>query len=67
VQRKFKQQFEVRKKPSVVTLADLDEISGWLGTYRERMARARTEDQRELANPVVLWDDSSSQRQAELA
>ena len=65
--RKFKQQFEIRKKPSVVTIADPDEIRECLGTYHERIGLARTEDQRELANDMLLWHDRSPQRHAQLA
>ena len=66
--RKVKQaQLQEDPLPNVESMTDLVEISVWLGTYRERMRIARSEDQQELANNVKRWDDRMLQRRAELA
>ena len=66
--RKVKQaQLQEDPPPNVESMTDLVEISVWLGTYRERMRIARSEDQQELANNVKRWDDRMLQRRAELA
>jgi hypothetical protein len=53
--------------PNIDSVSDLVEISVWLGTYRERMRIARSEDQDELAKEVRRWNDHLLQRRAELA
>ena len=43
-------QQHLQQEPSNInSITDLVEISMWLGTYRERMRLARSEDQQELA------------------
>ena len=56
-----------RQEPEVDSITDLVEISGWLGTYRERMRIALTDDQPEPANRMGRWNDRLLQRRAELA
>jgi hypothetical protein len=64
--RKVKQpQFDIRREPSGVPMTDLIEISGWLGTYRERMRLANNGDHREFANEMRHWIDPSLQRRIE--
>jgi hypothetical protein len=46
---------------------DLEEISSWLGTYKERLRRARAEEREGLVGDVRKWDDRLAQRRAELA
>jgi hypothetical protein len=53
--------------PNIDSVSDLAEISVWLGTYRERMRIARSEDQNELAEDVRRWNAHLLQRRAELA
>jgi hypothetical protein len=68
--RKVKQrQLEIPEEssPDVDSVTELVEISVWVGTYRERMRVARTEDQAELANTLRRWNDRWLQRRAELA
>ena len=51
--RKVKQaQLQEDPPPNVESITDLVEISVWLGTFRERMRLARTEDPQELTNGV---------------
>jgi hypothetical protein len=68
--RKVKQARPSRQEgppPNIDSVSDLVEISVWLGTYRERMRIARSEDQDELAKEVRRWNDHLLQRRAELA
>ncbi len=59
---------KVRPAPHELSLVtDLDEICEWLGTYRERLRRARPEEQPELISHVRQWSDRLQQRRAELA
>jgi hypothetical protein len=54
-------------RPNIDSIHDLVEITGWLGTYRERLRLARHEDRQELAADVVRWTDRLKQRRAELS
>jgi hypothetical protein len=66
--RKVEQlQFDIRRESSGVSITDLNEIGGWLGTYRERMRLAGSKDHQELANEMRRWSDPSLQPTAELA
>jgi hypothetical protein len=65
--RKIKLRIDIRHEPDFDSITDLVEISGWLGTYRERMRIARTDDQAELASRTGRWNDRLLQRRAELA
>jgi len=61
-------QQHLQQEPSNVdSITDLVEISVWLGTYRERMRLARSEDQQELADNARRWNARLAQRRAELA
>jgi hypothetical protein len=49
-------QQHLQQEPSNIdSITDLVEISVWLGTYRERMRLARSEDQQELADNARHW------------
>jgi hypothetical protein len=61
-------QQHLQQEPSNInSITDLVEISMWLGTYRERMRLARSEDQQELADNARRWSDRLVQRRAKLA
>ena len=53
--------------PNVESVSDLVEITRWLGTYRERLRLASTDNQPELANHMRRWKDRLLQRRAEPA
>jgi len=66
--RKVQQlQFDIRRESSGVSITDLNEIGGRLGTYRERMRLAGSKDRQELANDMRRWSDPSLRHGAELA
>jgi hypothetical protein len=46
---------------------DLEEISSWLGTYKERLRLARDRNEPGLTQDVRRWTDRLDQRRAELA
>jgi hypothetical protein len=56
-----------RAVPDLGAVTDLDEISEWLGTYRDRLRLAHPEEQPELTSHVRRWSDRLQQRRAELA
>ena len=61
-------QQHLQLKPSNIdSITDLVEISVWLGTYRERMRLAHSEDQQELAGNARRWNARLAQPRAELA
>jgi hypothetical protein len=61
------QQHQQQEPSNINSITDLVEISMWLGTYRERMRLAQSEDQQELADNAGRWSDRLVQRRAELA
>lgn len=54
-------------EPYVVSLDSLEEISGWLGTFRERLRQARSEEQESVAGVVVELEARYVLRRAELS
>jgi outer membrane PBP1 activator LpoA protein len=54
-------------EPHVDSVTDLAEICGWLGTYRERLRKARDEDRQQVTNGVTRWTVRYQQRRSELA
>ena len=57
----------VGQEPHADTVTDLDEICGWLGTYRERLKEARAEDRQGLTGDLTRWTIRYQQRRSELA
>jgi hypothetical protein len=55
------------RPPNIDSVTDLVEITGWLGTYRERLRLARAEDRQELAADVRRWTDPLHQRRGDLS
>jgi hypothetical protein len=53
--------------PDVPTIDSLEEISGWLGTFRERLRVARAEDRAEVAGTLQQLDARLELRRAELS
>jgi hypothetical protein len=51
----------------VPTIDSLDEIAGWLGTFRERLRLASTEDRADVAVVVDQLEARFRQRRAELS
>jgi hypothetical protein len=51
----------------VPAIDSLDEIAGWLGTFRERLRLASTEDRAEVAVVVERLEARFRQRRAELS
>ena len=51
----------------VPTIDSLEEISGWLGTFRERLRVARAEDQTQVAQVVKQLEARYQVRRAELS
>jgi hypothetical protein len=51
----------------VPTIDSLDEISGWLGTFRERLRAARGEDRAGVAAVVQQLEARYQTRRVELA
>jgi hypothetical protein len=45
----------------------LDEISGWLGTFRERLYRARDEERPQVAAVIQQLETRYQSRRAELS
>jgi hypothetical protein len=54
-------------EPYVPALDSLEEISGWLGTFRERLRQARTEEQARVAAVVDQLEARYLMRRAELS
>jgi hypothetical protein len=54
-------------QPFVSALDSLEDISGWLGTFRERLRQARTEDRPGLASVVLELEARYVLRRAELS
>lgn len=53
--------------PTVPSLESLDEISAWLGTFRERLRLARQEDRPRLDATMKELEIHYQQRRAELS
>ena len=53
--------------PYVPALDGLEEISGWLGTFRERLRQARSDEQERVAEVVVQLEARYVLRRAELS
>jgi hypothetical protein len=51
----------------VPAIDSLEEICGWLGTFRERLRIARTEDRAQVAVVVQQLEARYQQRRAELS
>jgi hypothetical protein len=51
----------------VPAIESLEEISGWLGTFRERLRVARIEDQTQVAQVVKQLEARYQMRRAELS
>jgi hypothetical protein len=51
----------------VPTIDSLNEISGWLGTFRERLNQARSEDRARVAAIVERLEARYQHRRAELS
>jgi hypothetical protein len=61
-------QQHLQQEPSNIdSITDLVEISVWLGTYRERMRLAGSEDQQDRADNARRWNARLAQPHAELA
>ena len=60
---------EVQSQPTapIDSFDDLEEISSWLGTYKERLRLARAEERQTVAGDVERWDSRLRQRRGELA
>jgi hypothetical protein len=54
-------------QPDVPSLESLDEISAWLGTFRERLRIARTKDQPKLEATMKELETHYRRRRAELS
>ena len=54
-------------EPYVPALDSLEEISGWLGTFRERLRQARSEEQGRVAAIVGQLEARYVVRRAELS
>lgn len=54
-------------EPYVPALDSLEEISGWLGTFRERLRQSRTEEQARVATLVDQLEARYVMRRAELS
>jgi hypothetical protein len=53
--------------PSVSSLESLDEISGWLGTFKERLRLARESERAEYATILNRLEARYRERRAELS
>jgi hypothetical protein len=53
--------------PYVQALESLEDISGWLGTFRERLRLSRNEERPELASVVQKLEARYMVRRAELS
>jgi len=51
----------------VPAIESLEEITGWLGTFRERLRVARIEDQTQMAQVVRQLEARYQMRRAELS
>jgi len=58
---------EPPRTPPVPSLESLDEISAWLGTFRERRRIARTKDQPKLEATMKELEAHYRRRRAELS
>ncbi|HET7338635.1 MAG TPA: hypothetical protein VFK22_03740 [Candidatus Dormibacteraeota bacterium] len=54
-------------EPYVPALDSLEEISGWLGTFRERLRQARTDEHASVAALVDQLEARYVMRRAELS
>ena len=54
-------------QPHIPTLNSLEGISGWLGTYRERLRVADPDDRAEIAATVAQLEAHYRRRRAELS
>ncbi len=54
-------------EPYIASLDSLEEISGWLGTFRERLRQARSDEQERVAGVVVELEARYVLRRAELS
>jgi hypothetical protein len=54
-------------EPYVPALESLEDISGWLGTFRERLRLSRKEERPELASVVQKLEARYMVRRAELS
>jgi hypothetical protein len=54
-------------EPYVQALDSLEDISGWLGTFRERLRQSRTEERPDLASVVERLEARYMVRRAELS
>jgi len=52
--------------PGIATLDSLEEISGWLGTYRQRLKIARSDEQLQVGTVVSQLESRMQLRRAEL-
>lgn len=59
--------WQASETPIVESLDDLQEICGWLGTFRERLRHARVEDKSTMTDLVDSLEARYRQRRAELA
>lgn len=58
---------ELAADPIVESLDNLEEICGWLGTFRERLRIARLEDRAQMTVLLDSLEARLRQRRAELA
>jgi len=54
-------------EPYVAMIDSLEEISGWLGTFRERLRMARVDERQQVAAVVELLEARYQMRRAELS
>lgn len=53
--------------PTIDRMETLEEISQWLGTYAERLRRARAHEREQIASTLDELDRQYRRRRAELA
>jgi hypothetical protein len=53
--------------PYIAAIESLEEISGWLGTFRERLRLARVEDRLEVVQVLEQLEARYQLRRAELS
>ena len=53
--------------PYVPMIDSLEEISGWLGTFRERLRMARVDERQQVAAVLELLEARYQMRRAELS
>jgi len=55
------------RMPTIDRMETLEEISQWLGTYAERLRRARAHEREQIASTLDELDRQYRRRRAELA